>query len=182
MRRYATHSDGSPRRGPHHPNAKRGPLGCDRITRHSGNCRKDGPICAKRARATFRSTAQRVLRPSVPDRLVPRTVRPEACEAHALADSVERTSVTPPLRHRPQGRGAFLLLARSRPAREAAPQKSEGGLGCPLAPFSRARKATAVAAHQEHAAWPCPRSSGRNSARSSGPQQRQLPRCATACA
>lgn len=91
-------------------------------------------------RAAFRSSAQRVLRPSVPDRLVPRTVRPEACEAHALADSVERTSVTPPLRHRPQGRGAFLFLARSRPAREAALEKVGRGQGMPPYPlFSRAK-------------------------------------------
>jgi hypothetical protein len=86
-------------------------------------------------RAAFRSTAQRVLRPSVPDRLVPRTVRPEACEAHALADSVARTSVTPPLRHRPQGRGAFLFLARGRPAREAALEKVGRGQGMPPYPL-----------------------------------------------
>ena len=124
--------------------------------------------------ATFRSAAQRVLRPSVPDRLVPRTVRPEACEAHALADSVERTSVTPPLRHRPQGRGAFLFLARGRPAREAALEKVGRGLRMPPYPLCPRAKGNGLGG-----SWGT-RRLGRALEASGGTQQRQLPRCATA--
>jgi hypothetical protein len=191
MKRYATHSDGPPRRGPHHPNAKRGPLGCDRITRHSGNCRKDGPICAKRARATFRSTAQRVLKPSVPDRLVPRTVRPDPDSA----DASERTCVSPPRFARPPQRetGGQNVAAPPRRTKPGGRRGGPAGRGRPRAKTRPCRECLGAQSPpnplpqerwraRTERLWRLMKNTPPSRAleTSGGTQQRQLPRCASA--